>query len=129
MKFKDLFGWFSSGPEAANKVLDGAINGLDKLVYTEEEKVDAHRKLSDWWLELQKTLGEETSVRGITRRLLTFLTVLPYTAMVVVAAAVWPWYKEYSAFLLSLAESNFGIIVLTIVVFYFGPLVGRIFSK
>lgn len=129
MKLRDLFGWFSSGPAAAEKVLDGAIRGIDKIIYTEEEKVEAQQKLSEWWLELQKTLGEETSVRGITRRLLTFLTVLPYTLMVVTAAVAWNFNKEYANFLLSLAESNFGIIVLTIVVFYFGPLVGRIFAK
>jgi hypothetical protein len=127
--FKNLFKWFASGPDAAKTVLDAGIAGVDALVYTDEERATAHQKLLDNWIELQKAMGEETSVRGITRRLLTFMTVLPFTLIVCAAAVVHAFDPAYAQFLLSLAESNFGYIVLTIVVFYFGPLVGRIFKN
>lgn len=124
-----IFDWFKAGPQAAEKVLDAGIRGIDKLVYTDEEKAEARQRLVDNWLELQRTLGEETSVRGITRRILTFLTVLPYTALVIASAVCYYFNQAYAKFLLDVAEGNFGIIVLTIVVFYFGPLVGRIFKS
>lgn len=126
MKFLDLF---RAGPDAATKVLDTGIAGIDKIVYTEEEKADARQKLLDTWIELQKTLGGETSVRGVTRRILTFLTVLPYTLLILVAAVMYYYNVEYANFLVNLADGKFGLIVATIVVFYFGPMVGRILGK
>lgn len=121
-----ILDWFKAGPKAAEKVLDAGIAGIDKLVLTDEEKLDFQKKLGDQWLEVLKVLGPETSVRGMTRRILTFLTVLPYTLLIVAAAVVHFWDAVYAQFLLDLADGKFGIIVLTIVAFYFGPLLGRI---
>jgi hypothetical protein len=56
-----LFDWLTAGPKAAEKVLDGTISGIDKLILTEEERIDARQKFLDSWLQLQATLGEETT--------------------------------------------------------------------
>jgi hypothetical protein len=116
-----FFSWIKGGADAATKVLDAGINGLDALVLTDEEKIQYRQKLADNWVELQKTLGEETTVRGITRRLIALLFVASYVALILIAAALYLLVPEYSKFLIDLAEGKFGWIVLTVVGFYFGP--------
>ncbi len=118
MSFVD---WFKAGPQAAEKVLDAGIKGIDAMVYTEEEKAGARQKLMDWWLKVQQQLGEETTVRSITRRVIAFAAFGAYLLLVLVAAATYPWWPDYAKFLVDLAEGKFGWIVLTVVGFYFGP--------
>ena len=124
--FAKLFG---SGPDAATKVLDAGIRGLDALVFTDEEKSVAKQKRSDTWLETQKVLQAETSIRSVTRRIIAFAVVFPFVLLILFAAAVYPFNPEYCKFLITLAEGQFGWLVLTVATFYFGPMVGRIFEQ
>lgn len=123
--FAKLFG---SGPDAAEKVLDAGIRGLDALVFTDEEKNVAKQKLSETWLETQKVLQAETSIRSVTRRIIAFVIIFTFTGLILAGAIFFKFDKEYSAFLLSLAEGQFGWLVVTVATFYFGPMVGRIFE-
>jgi len=116
-----ILGWLSAGPDAASKVLDGAIKGVDALIYTEEEKAVARQKLSDQWIELQKTMGEETTVRSVTRRVLAILIIVPFIMLTLAAAIAFPFNLEYSKFLLELAQGQFGVLALGVSGFYFGP--------
>lgn len=117
----NLLKWFTSGPEAAGKVLDAGIKGLDALVFTDEERAELNKKLGEQWLELQKVLGEETTVRSVTRRMIALLVVVPFVLLVLGAAAAYPFAKEYAAFLLELAQSQFGWLTMGVAAFYFGP--------
>ena len=126
----NILKWFASGPEAAGKVLDAGIKGIDALVYTDEEKAVARQQLSNTWLDLQKALGEETTVRAVARRVIALLFIVPYVIMTMTAAALYPFLPEYSKFLIELANGQFGWVVLTVVGFYFGPyMVGKILNK
>ncbi len=117
-----LLDWITAGPKAAEKVLDATVSGIDKLVYTEEEREDARSKFLDHWLELQKTLGEETSVRGVTRRIIALLCIGTYVGLSVASVAVWKFDKLYADFIWEVANAGqYGYITLTIVAFYFGP--------
>lgn len=118
----DLFGWITSGPKAAEKVLESTISGIDKLVFTEEEKSDVMARAADQWLELQKMLGEETSVRGVTRRIIAVLCIGAYVGLSLFSVAVWKFDKTYADFIWEVANAGqYGYITLTIVAFYFGP--------
>lgn len=122
--------WFSAGPKTAETLVDGAVRGLDALVLTEEEKIRYQGELADWWLKLQGQLSNESSVRSVTRRLIAFAVLLPYVGLIIAGAVVWPWYPEYAAFLLQLAESQFGLLAIGIGGFYFGPhMIGRARGK
>jgi hypothetical protein len=118
MSFLD---WFTAGPKAAEQVLDAGIRGVDALVFTDEEKATARAKLMDGWIELQKTLGEETTVRGVTRRILAIMFSGVYILLSVGAVAVWKFDKEYADFMWDVANGTYGTISLTVVAFYFGP--------
>lgn len=131
MKFRDIFGFLGSGPRAAEKVLDGAIAGIDKLILTDEERQDFMAKLGQNWLELQKMLGEETTVRGVTRRILAIMCVGTYILLSLASVVAWPFWKEYADFMWEVANAGqYGYITLAIVAFYFGPyFLQKLFEK
>lgn len=117
----NLLKWFASGPDAAEKVLDAGIKGLDALVFTEEEKAELQKRLGDQWLDVQKVMLNETSIQAVTRRVLAVMTMGSFTGLVLGAAVSYPFAKEYAAFLLELAQSQFGWMALGVMGFYFGP--------
>ncbi len=130
MKFIDLF---RSGPAAAEKVLDAGIAGIDKIIFTEEEKSDARKALLDSWLKLQEMLGEETSVRGVTRRILAVIYSGTYVFLTLASVAVFKFDKTYADFMWDIAQGTYGTITLTVAAFYFGPyfisqLIGKVKS-
>jgi hypothetical protein len=119
-----LLDWLTAGPKAADKVLDSTISGIDKLVLTEEERIDARKEFITSWLSLQTTLGEETTVRGVTRRLLALLVVGTYVLLSLGAVAVWKFDKAFADFIWEVANAGqYGYMTLAVVVFYFGPYV------
>ena len=125
-----IFSWLNTGSAAAQTVLTGAVKGLDMLVYTDEEKAVAHAKLVDQWVDLQKSLGEETTVRAVTRRILAVVIVVPFVLLVLAAATLYPFMPEYSKFLLELAQGQFGYLTIGVATFYFGPyMVGKAMGK
>lgn len=126
-----ILDWFTAGPDSAKKVLDAGINGIDALVFTDEEKAVMRQKLGDQWIELQKALGEETTVRSVTRRILAVTIMAAYTVLVLSAAIVYGLDAiEYAKFLLELAESKFGWLAAGVGAFYFGPyMLGRMGSN
>ena len=117
----NIFKWFASGPDAASKVLDAGISGVDKIFFTKEEQSEARQKLLDSWIKLQESLGPETTVRAVARRIIALLFVVPFVLMVVAAAIIHPFNAQYAVFLIDVAQGQFGWIVLTVVGFYFGP--------
>ena len=126
----NLLKWFASGPAAAEKVLDAGIRGLDALVFTEEEKAVMQKQLGEQWIEIQKVMLGETSIQAVTRRVLAIMTLGSFTTLVLGAAAAYPFAKEYAAFLLDLAQSQFGWMALGVMGFYFGPyMVQRMLNK
>lgn len=116
-----LTSFFVAGPDAASKVLDAGIKGLDALVFTDEEKATYIKSLGDQWLKLQEMLGEETSIRGVTRRILALLVLVPYVGLNLLAAGVYLWRADYASFLFNVANGQFGWMALGVMAFYFGP--------
>ena len=43
-----LLSFLTGKSETAEKVVDGAISGIDAAFYTKEEKAQAHQKVLDW---------------------------------------------------------------------------------
>lgn len=125
-----LFDWFSSGPKAAEKVLDAGVRGLDALVFTDEERAELNKKLGELWVRTQEVISQESSIRSVTRRFLAFLVTIPYVALILSAAVAFYFNPEYAKFLLQLADSKFGWLVVAVAGFYFGPhMIGRFLQK
>lgn len=125
-----MFDWFKSGPDAASKVLDAGIKGLDALVFTDEERAELNRKLGENWVELQKALASESTVRSVTRRIIAFSVIFPFVGLILLAVAVYKLDPEFSRFIITIAESKFGWLVVGVGGFYFGPhMLGRMKGK
>jgi hypothetical protein len=116
-----VVGLFTPGSSAAEKVLDGAVRGIDALVFTDEERSVARQRVLDNWLELQKSLGAETTTRSITRRILAILILVPFVLLIMSAAVVYAFDPAYAQFLVLLAQGNFGMLAMGVGAFYFGP--------
>lgn len=113
--------WLFGGAKSAEKVLDGAVSGIDKVFYTDEEKADAREKLGAYWLEAQKVLLNESNSAGITRRILAWIIMGEFALLVLIAAIAFPFLPEYSQFLVGLIEGQLSLLVLTVGGFYYGP--------
>lgn len=68
-------------PEDGTKIIDGAVKGLDALVFTEEERSRANSKLSEWYLKyLAATEGQ-----NLARRLIAVIVVWVWSGLVILA--------------------------------------------
>lgn len=130
MNIRSIFRWFSAGSESASKVLDAGIRGIDALVLTDEEKLNMHKALGEQWIELQKTLGPETTIRAVTRRILSVAIMGGYLLFILAAAVAYPFSPEYTNLLLSIVDGYFGLMAIGVAGFYFGPyMVGQFMNK
>lgn len=128
--FQQIGRWFTAGSDSASKVLDAGIAGIDALVLTDEEKMELNKKLGDQWVELQKTLGPETTIRAVTRRILSVAIMGSYLLLTLFAAGVYSVNEPYALVLLDIADGKFGVMALGVAAFYFGPyMIGQFLSK
>lgn len=123
---------FITGADRAGKVIDkvgdGLFKGLDKLKLTEEERLDYAAEAGKQWLEVQKVLAQENTARTLTRRYIAVAVMYSWLLMVILAFALGLFEAiandgnlGASVSLLTLIGSTMGTVVLTIIVFYFGP--------
>lgn len=68
---------------AVDKVVSAGISGIDKLVFTEEEKADYNRKLQTLHLEFVKIAATESTAQSISRRLICMPVVYVWLALIV----------------------------------------------
>lgn len=117
---KGLFGSSKNQETLVETAAKGIYNGLDALVFTDEEKAQFRKEQMDTVLEFSKIAYDQNSIRSITRRWLAFLVAFPTMALILSAAIINPFNAEYSRFLFEVA----GTLVPWmggVLVFYFGP--------
>ena len=72
-----LFGSSDAAGKAIETAADGIYHGLDKLIYTEEEKADALFKGRELFMDFAKIAYDQNSIRSVTRRWLAFMVMCP----------------------------------------------------
>ena len=65
-------------------IVDGAVSGLDKMFFTEEEKAEANQKLSEWYL----TYLAATQPQNLARRLIALVIVWLWWVLVALGVIV-----------------------------------------
>ena len=129
MGFLSFLTGSSKAMDTAGNVVDGAIAGIDKLWFTDEEKSEASGKVLEIVLERARIAQGESSVRSMTRRLVALTFCMPFVVMSLFAIAVYRFDKEWAVFALSVAVS-WKYIMVTIVLWFFGSYgVGYILDK
>ncbi len=117
---KGLFGSSKSAETVIDTAAKGIYNGIDAMVFTEEEKSQARQKGFDSWLKFYEIAYDQNSVRSITRRWVAFMILGPMTLYSLAAAVLTPFYPEYAKFLFSLVQ-EYSPVAMVIIAFYFGP--------
>lgn len=87
--FKKIFG---DDRERA-KVVDGAIAGLDKMFFTDEERAEASQKLNAWYIEYLKA----SQPQNLARRLIAVIVTVIWALIVLFAVMVYPLSESWSA--------------------------------
>jgi len=124
---KGLFGSSKSTGFVLETAAKDLYNGIDMLIYTDEEKAEALQAARVTFLEFAKVAYDQNSIRSITRRWLALLVVGPtimFYMLAMISHGIGTFASvisatEYAVFLFEMAK------VLTpwaggILVFYFG---------
>lgn len=117
-----VFSWLTGGAKSADTVLSGMVNGIDALVFTEEEKVVYVAEAQKVWLDTQKALAEETSPRSVNRRWVAW-SVIGVTSLITITSVVLIilGHKDIAAEVVSVADAFWwGEAFVSVIVFYFG---------
>ena len=79
-----FFSFLTGKSETAEKVVDGAISGIDSMFFTKEEKSVANQKILDWKLEYAKA----TQGMSISRRVITFAVTGVWLLLVILMVVI-----------------------------------------
>ena len=124
--------WYSfvSSLFTAKKVKDSmpdiftsAVDGIDKLILTKEEKLDFNKDVMNVWLEGQKLTIHENTWKSLTRRSMAKAFAYTYLGMLIISASIWRLDPEFSKHIFDTAKV-LGSHVMAIVIFYFGYYAG-----
>lgn len=131
------FGKLFGTDKATASLIDNVSNGLDKLIYTDEEKAEDIAEARREGRAVVMEWLRSTSGSRIARRLIALVIVLPWTiqhlaAQVVAVAAIWsddPDRLEKTSKLLFEAAQGNNALVGVVLLFYFGGPAGIEMSK
>ena len=76
------------------KIVDGAVGGLDKIFFTKEERSEASQKISDWYLKYLSA----TQPQNLARRFIALIVVALWAFLILFGIAVrWVSYVRRTA--------------------------------
>jgi len=103
-----------------NSVIDKAASAIDKMILTDEERLEFQQKKVQNFIELEKAVNMQSLPRGRTRRWLALPVVYVALAGFVVTLALVIFDHPQSA--AAIAAQEFILYpFLSVIVFYFGP--------
>ena len=92
-------------------VVDGAVKGLDKMFFTQEERSEANQKLSEWYLKYLSA----TQPQNIARRFIAVVITLLWAFLIVAGIVIRWWSYEasdyVSAVLTDVVMQPFSIVI------------------
>lgn len=96
-------------------IVDGAVAGIDKIIFTEQERSEARAQLSEWYLKYL----EATQPQNLARRFIALLVVLLWCLLILVGVASY-WISEaFSQFVFNTINTTVNTPFSIIVGFYF----------
>lgn len=105
-----MLGWLFGGTDAANKTVDSISSGLDKLVYTDEEKGDASREGMKLWIKYQ----EATQPQNVARRIIAMTVGGVWAFLILLMVLSFPFSEAYAEYIFKIfayaVTPTFGLI-------------------
>jgi uncharacterized membrane protein (DUF485 family) len=139
-----LFGLFQGNQTAASLAKD-VSNGVDMLIYTDEEKAIAQKEAFVSWLKMVELMKDSETYRSVTRRILAVTIIMNLLLMIwlCIIAETLAFFKLFGmvppvgqpftpitmAIIQVAGVFQLGWVFCTIIVFYFGPHLIQFFSK
>ncbi len=120
-----MLGWLKglfSAPKLADtaaNIINSTVSSIDKLFYTEEEKAENAKDAFKLWLEAQRILIHESSVRSITRRYLAVMIVAVFLFLILLSAGLFAFGVDTAAKVFECAKAIANLVFM-VAVFYFG---------
>ena len=119
MAWWNIFGTMKMVDAAADTIKTGT-SMLDNAFFTEQERAAAMQKFTDTWLGIQDKIASENSLSSITRRILAYMIMGTFLALVVFACLIWKLDPAWSAYVLKvLAETQIGVLAVAVGTTYF----------
>ena len=113
-----IFSFLTGSSATAEKVVDGALSGLDAVFYTDEEKAVASQKILDWKLQY----ATATQGMSISRRVIAFTLCAAWLLLVLITVVIGLFFGGDSAevkFLMSIMTDVVMQPFSIVVAFYF----------
>lgn len=108
-----------------DKLTTGAVNGLDKMFFTNEEKAEANQKLSEWYLKYL----EATQPQNLARRLIALIVSSLWAFLIIFGVLLYKLDPAWSAFVFSTLNNVVNNPFMIIVGFYFLTHAVRAYKK
>lgn len=107
------------GKKDTTTIVEGAVKGLDNLIFSNEERAEYNKKMADSVVDFAKSTMGENTTRSFTRRLVAFAIMGIYMVFILGAGIAYLIDAEYSKFLYDIAMKQ-NTLVLMVSAFYFG---------
>lgn len=118
---RKLFGAIFGTAKNTETIVDGAVAGLDKMWFTDEEKSEASAKVAEWYLRYLAA----TQPQNLARRLIALVIVFLWALLIVIGTAVFKVDPAYSEFIFRVLADVVMNPFLTIMGFYFAAHIVR----
>ena len=118
---RKLLGAIFGSSKNTETIVNGAVAGLDKMFYTNEEKAEGMEKMREWYLRYL----EATQPQNLSRRLIAVAVVGLWAFLVIIATAVYRFDPDYGQFVFEVIDENVNLPFGIIIGFYFAAHVIR----
>ncbi len=118
---RKLFSAIFGSSKNTTTVVDGAVAGLDKMFFTDEEKSDASAKMAEWYLRYLAA----TEPQNLARRLIALIIVILWAALIVLGVASYWFNQDFGLFVFEVLRDIVMNPFLTVLGFYFAAHVVR----
>ena len=96
--------------EISEAIVEGTISGIDKLVFTPEEKADYLATARETLLKFWGTFQNENNIRSIARRELAKMSFQVFFFLILAATFLFPFQPEYAKFVFGIVKELFWLI-------------------
>lgn len=118
---RKLFAAIFGSSKNTETIVDGAVNGLDKMFFTDEEKSEASAKMAEWYLRYLAA----TEPQNLARRLIALVIVILWALLIILGVVAY-WIDEtFSLFVFDVLRDIVMNPFLTVLGFYFAAHVVR----
>lgn len=112
---RKIFGAIFGSSKNTETIVNGAVSGLDKLFYTDEEKAEGMEKTREWFLRYL----EASQPQNLARRFIAMAVVGLWAFLVLLAVAAWQWSVDYADYIFTVLYDVVGTPFSIIIGFYF----------